>query len=287
MSATRLSLGDGASLAVRLDRPAAPAAAGWCFLYLHGFGSRQSGEKANHFRARAHAARLPFCSFDFRGHGESDGELGATTLARNLEDVARVRRHLESLGWPRVVLVGSSMGGATALLHAAEHPADVLACLLIAPAVGLTRALENLAQTDRLDAWRRDGAMRFHTEAVETDLDWAFAEDLAARDFRAVARAIATPTLVLQGRNDRSVDYRDVLDFVAATPPGTTDLVLYGDGDHRLTDRLDELWARMLDFLRRRGLVDATVAGTEREAREQEARQAEEAEDKDKSKSSS
>jgi pimeloyl-ACP methyl ester carboxylesterase len=263
VSATRLPLGGGASLAVRFDRPAAPAAAGWCFLYLHGFGSRQSGEKANHFRARALAAGLPFCSFDFRGHGESDGELGATTLARNLEDIDRVRRHLEGQGWPRIVLVGSSMGGATALLHAVERPAEVVACLLIAPAVGLTRELENLAQSDRLDAWRRDGAMRFHTEAVETDLDWAFAEDLAARDFRAVARALATPTLVLQGRNDRSVDYRDVLDFVAATPPGTTDLVLYGDGDHRLTDRMDELWARMLEFLRRRGLVDATPAGSE------------------------
>ena len=267
MSATRLPLGGGASIAVRLDRPAAPAAAGWCFLYLHGFGSGQSGEKATCFRARALAAGLPFCSLDFRGHGESDGELGATTLARNLEDIARVRRHLESQGWSRIVLIGSSMGGASALLHAAQDPAGVVACLLIAPAVGLTRELENLAQSDRLAAWRRDGAMRFHTEAVEADLAWAFAEDLAARDFRAVARTLAVPTLVLQGRNDRSVDYRDVLDFVAATPPGTTDLVLYGDGDHRLTDRLDELWAQMLDFLRRRGLVDATFASDPEERR--------------------
>jgi pimeloyl-ACP methyl ester carboxylesterase len=265
VSATRLPLGGGESIAVRLDRPAAPAAAGWCFLYLHGFGSDQSGEKATWFRARALAAGLAFGSLDFRGHGESDGELGATTLARNLADIARVRSHLDNQGWPRVVLIGSSMGGATALLHAAERPADVVACLLIAPAVGLTRELEKLAQSERLDVWRRDGAMRFHTQAVEADLDWAFAEDLSTRDFRAVARALATPTLVLQGRNDRSVDYRDVLDFVAATPPGTTDLVLYGDGDHRLTDRMDELWARMLDFLRRRGLVDATVAADSQE----------------------
>ncbi len=265
MTLTRLSVESGGeSIAVRLDRPARPkrptrptrpTTTGWTFLYLHGFGSRQSGEKASHFRQRARAARLPFCSFDFRGHGESQGELGATTFARQLEDVACVRRHLAAVGFDQVVLIGSSMGGATALLHAAADPGGVAACLLIAPAVGLAREVERLGESGGLEAWRRDGALRLRTELVEADLGWTFAEDARNRDFLALARALTTPTLVLQGRNDRSVDFRDVLDFAAAAPPGRLDLVLYGDGDHRLADRLDELWTRMLDFLRRRGLL--------------------------------
>lgn len=259
MGAIRIPSTSGEALALRLDRPAAGAAAGWCFLYLHGFGSRQSGEKANHFRARALAAGLPFCSLDFRGHGESDGELGATTLGRNLEDVVRAREHLATEGFPIVVQIGSSMGGATALLQAVADPAGVAACLLIAPAVGLARQLDRLSESGRLETWRRDGTTRFATELVEADLDWAFAEDLARRDFQAVARSLAVPALILQGRNDASVDFRDVLDFVAAAPPGLVDLVLYGDGDHRLADRMDELWQRMLDFLRRRALLAGTA----------------------------
>jgi len=266
--AIRIPLATGEALAVRLDRPAADPAAGWCFLYLHGFGSKQSGEKADHVRASALAAGLPFCSLDFRGHGESDGELRTTTLGRNLEDVARVRRHLAAEGYPDVVLIGSSMGGATALLHAVEAPAGVAACLLIAPAVGLARQLGRLSDSGRLETWRRDGTTRFATEQVEADLDWAFAEDLARRDFQEVARSLAVPALILQGRKDASVDFRDVLDFAAAAPPGLVDLVLYGDGDHRLADRLDELWRRMLDFLRRRALLAGTAAesGTKRKS---------------------
>ncbi len=67
------------------------------------------------------------------------------------------------------------------------------------------------------------------------------------------------PALILQGRNDASVDFRDVLDVAAAAPPGLVDLVLYGDGDHRLADRMDELWRQMLDFLRRRALLAGTA----------------------------
>ena len=259
-SSVRRPLAGGVALAARFERPAAAGGPGWSFLYLHGFGSRQSGEKANHFRARALAAGAPFCSIDFRGHGESDGSLDATTLSRHLEDVERAREFLAGGGYARVVLIGSSMGGATALLHAARHPAEVAACLLIAPAVGLGRELERGAGSAWLEKWRREGAMRVEGELADADLAWGFAEDLRGHDFFAAARALAAPTLVLQGRNDASVDFRDVLDVVAAAPPGLVDLVLYGDGDHRLVDRLDELWQRMLDFLARRGLLDPASA---------------------------
>lgn len=249
------SAGDDESLALRFDLPEWSARVGWSFLYLHGFGSRQSGEKANHFRAHALAAGVPFCSLDFRGHGESAGTLAGLTLSRNLEDVAHAHRFLAERGHPRVVLVGSSLGGATALAHARRDPRRVAACLLIAPAVGLRGEVERWAGPDRLAAWRRNGVIRYRSELVEADLAWSFVEDLSHHDYQEIARELATPTLILQGREDRSVDFRDVLDFVVSSPPGVVDLVLYGDGDHRLIDRKEELWQRMLEFLARRGLL--------------------------------
>src|SRR5947209_8506113 len=53
---------------------AAAASPGLCFLYLHGLGSDQDGEKADFFRRRAQAGGFAFCSFDFEGHGRSGGD---------------------------------------------------------------------------------------------------------------------------------------------------------------------------------------------------------------------
>jgi len=82
-------------LAVQLD---APPDARLCFLYLHGFGSVQTGEKADFFRQRALESGFAFCSFDFQGHGRSGGTMGGLTLTRNLGDVGRVHDWLRQRG---------------------------------------------------------------------------------------------------------------------------------------------------------------------------------------------
>ena len=116
--------GETSHLAVRLTQPGGAGRSRFAFLYLHGFGSAQSGEKADYFRARAVAEGLPFCSFDFRGHGESGGTMRELTFSRNLEDLGVVHDFLAGQGLGAVVLIGSSMGGATALWHAARRPAQ-------------------------------------------------------------------------------------------------------------------------------------------------------------------
>lgn len=252
---TRVVVADGVELEVRLEAPAGAADAQWTALYLHGFGSRQSGEKATYFRSRLLEAGIPFCSFDFRGHGESGGDLGELTLSRSLEDLARVRAWLAERGHRRIVLFGSSMGGATALAEAARHPAGIAACLLIAPAVNMAGQLERWAGPVRLAAWRREGSLRFENELIEVDLRWDIVPDLRLHDFHRIARALSTPSLVLQGGRDDSVDFRDVLAFVSATSPGLVDVVLWADGDHRMLDRRREMWSEMKDFLLRRALL--------------------------------
>lgn len=251
----RVAVDGGVTLAVRLEPPPGGARVDWTLLYLHGFGSKQSGEKGEFFRARALAAGLPFCSFDFRGHGGSDGRLGELTFGRTLEDLDRIRGWLAERGHERVVLFGSSMGGATALAHAARRPAGVAACLTIAPAIAMERELERWAGPERFAEWQRAGTIRFTSELVEVDLGWEIVEELRRHDFQRIAGDLGVPALVVQGRQDASVDFREVLDFVARTRPGLVDLVLWGDGDHRLLDRRSEIWKECLAFLARRALL--------------------------------
>jgi predicted alpha/beta-hydrolase family hydrolase len=70
-----------------------------------------------------------------------------------------------------------------------------------------------------------------------------------------LADLYSTPTLIFQGKNDLSVDWRTVLELAAECPAECIDLHLMMDGDHRLLDRLDGLWQIAYAFLGGRGLV--------------------------------
>ncbi|MEO8275909.1 MAG: alpha/beta fold hydrolase [Thermoanaerobaculia bacterium] len=250
--------GESSFLAVRLARPREARRAPFTFLYVHGFGSHQSGEKAAFFRDCAISEGLPFCSFDFQGHGESGGEMRTLTFTRNLSDLTRVHDHLAEIGLGTVVLIGSSMGGATALWHAARRPAQVLASLLIAPAVGMGRGLERWAGPERLARWREEGVLRYSSELVEAELGWELIADLRRYDLEVLSSSYRTPTLILQGVKDDTVDYREVARFVARSPGGLFKLRLYPDGDHRLNGRKEELWSEMRDFLIAHRLLSAS-----------------------------
>lgn len=245
----RLALPGGERLAVRFLPARSGSEAPFCFLYLHGFGSVQSGEKAEHFRARAAERGLPFCSFDLRGHGASDGSLRDLTFGHCLEDLAAVRAWLAGRGERRIVLFGSSMGAAAALWHAGEHPEDLVAAVHVAPAVAMRAGLERWAGEAGLERWRREGNIRFRNELVDAELGWELVEDLRRRDFGELAARYRTPTLVFQGRLDATVDWRDVASFAAGCPPGVVDLRIFEDGGHRLTERKDEIWATACAWL--------------------------------------
>lgn len=247
--------GAASHLAVQLSEPESAAEAPFAVLYLHGFASDQTGEKASFFRAQALAEKLAFCSFDFQGHGASGGGMEGLSLTRNLDDVARVHRFLRRRGHRRVALLGSSMGGATALWYAALHPEGIVAGLHIAPAVGLGAALERWAGSEGLEEWRSRGHRRYSSERGDFDLGWGLIEDLRAHRAEELAERHRVPTLVLQGKNDTSVEWREVAEFVVRCACPTIELHLFADGDHRLVDRKERLWALMREFLTGRGLL--------------------------------
>jgi len=240
-------------LAVRWTRPTGEPR-GW-ILYLHGFRSSQSGEKAAFFRERAGEDGIAFCSYDSRGHGESGGEIRDVTPSRNFQDLSRVRGWYREQGAAQVVLLGSSMGGATALWYAARRPQDVRAVLAIAPALGLGARLEAWAGEEGLAEWKRTGSRRWVDEMGEADLGWGLVEELRRYPLDRLVESLTVPALLLQGRQDQSVGWRGAVELATRARPGLVDLVLFGDGDHRLIDRRERLWELMRGFLAGRGIA--------------------------------
>ncbi len=95
-------------------------------LFLPSFGgsSEHWKQQLDHIRTRRQAA-----AFDFRGHGQSeaasDSNYHVEALVKDVETV------IDELGWNKVVLVGHSMGGSTAIAYADAHPTRVAGLLMV------------------------------------------------------------------------------------------------------------------------------------------------------------
>lgn len=121
----------GGLLCVTFTAPDRPDGA---VLLCHGLGGDQRGP-ADLFVELAQAAVLAgrvAVRFEFRGAGESSGELADATLESMLEDVSAVVARVREL-WPggRVTVAGHSIGGVVAVLagHRKELAADDVVCI--------------------------------------------------------------------------------------------------------------------------------------------------------------
>ncbi len=225
-------------------------------LWVHGFGSHRGGEKAEAVRAECDRRGWTFAAFDFRGHGESPGEMVDLTASRLIEDLEEVWAHLRTFGVTRLGLVGSSMGGFASAWFTKQNPDAVIGCVFVAPAFHfLDRRWDNVTDAER-DEWRRTGRRGFRNGWVACELGYELIAERERFTLRQLADGWHHPTLIFHGCADEVVPDEDSLEFVRRVPPGDVELRLLGDGDHRLTcykDRIaagvGELFARLAGAL--------------------------------------
>ena len=201
-------LGARNGLAYALFLPDGEPTAG--VVILHGGGSAK--ESHFDFGRLCREAGMAALAYDARGHGRSDGPLGASSIDDALAMCDLMRRHA-----PRVAVRGSSMGGSVAI-HAAARDPDIAAVVAICPAPEdvLVRALRS-GELPGLEADR---------EALER-----FLESLDLYD--AVARlAPATALLLLHARGDEQVPYT-VSEELHAAAHEPKRLILFAGGHHR------------------------------------------------------
>jgi pimeloyl-ACP methyl ester carboxylesterase len=139
-------------------------------------------------------------TFDFRGHGQSDGDFSQMTdreFAGLLTDLQAAVDFLNELGVESISLVGGSIGANVALIYASENEVDKL--VLLAPgssyrSLDISRVVfskEMLVQVGHYDAyssisvgeletnWERARIMKYDVGAHGTDL---LQYDLSAKE---------------------------------------------------------------------------------------------------------
>jgi hypothetical protein len=213
-------------------------------LYLHGFASSPASFKARRFKKRfaERGIALEVPALD-------EGDFESLTLSRQR---ALVERLLAGAPRPHV-LVGSSMGGYLALLHAEAHPVDAL--VVMAPAVNFVERWRLRLPADEAAEWERTDRRMVQHFGAKTALPLRF--DLLRDAPRHSAWPVVTaPTLVLQGANDETVPLELVQEWVDRTPVAR--MVTYDSG-HELQDVAEELCSETFRFLATVPAVRAAV----------------------------
>ena len=208
-------------------------------MFCSGFRSNMAGTKALALEAHCVAASRAFTRFDYRGHGESDGDFVEGTVGGWLDDTLAV---LDEVTVGPAVLVGSSMGAWIALLAALARPERVKGLVLVAPAVDFTERLiwERLPAADR-DTLVREGIWLRQSDYVDEPDQITLRLVEEGRNHLLLGRPIPfdKPVRILHGTKDETVPWEFAVDTAEALTGTDVTVTLVKDGDHRLSEPED------------------------------------------------
>jgi len=230
MQATgRIDLGDGVELAWARYEGRGPTV-----VFLPGFRSDMTGDKATALAAFCAERGQAMLRFDYSAHGASGGRFEDGTIGRWTDDaIAVIDRLTDGL----LVLVGSSMGGWIALLAALARPDRVAALIGIAAAPDFTEALMWQAMTvEQRNTLIRDGVLDRPSQYGEPyPITRALIEDGRTRLLLNAPIALDCPVRLLHGQDDPDVPWELALRIAERVTGRDVQVILVKDGDHRLS----------------------------------------------------
>lgn len=222
-----------------------PAESAWpapAVIVLHGAGS----QKENHadFARSAVGNGFAALTFDIRGHGESEGDLGPSVVD-DLGELAAMLAGRPEIDAARVAVRGSSMGGLMAI-HAGAGSDRVAAVVAICPAAeqAMLPMARKVAAGEPVPEGSFWAAMRVDAAGL---VPWLENNDV----HEAVERIGSKPLLLIHAKGDEVVpcSRSEQLYERAAEPKG---LWLLEGGDHRSAQHDAEIQAESLRWLLKR-----------------------------------
>ncbi len=225
----RLDRGDGTELAWSRLTGAGPTV-----VFLPGFRSDMTGDKATALAAYCAARGQAMLRFDYSGHGGSGGRFESGTIGQWLADTLTV---LDRLTEQNLILVGSSMGGWLALLAAIRRPERMAAVIGIAAAPDFTERLMWQAMTfEERARILRDGILHVPNRYGEpTPITSALIQDGRAHLLLESPIPLDCPIRLLHGQADPDVPWETALSIAERVTSRDVEIILIKDGDHRLS----------------------------------------------------
>ena len=206
-------------------------------IFCGGFHSTMQGTKALALKTHCQANGCHYTRFDYRGHGQSDGDPADFTLLDWLNDtLAVLAEHPQP-----AVLVGSSMGAWLATLAALEQPEAVTALLLLAAAPDFLQRQVKPHLTPS-DVW---DLQQGQTVNLPNEYESAHpitqglldsAEKLSLLDSNTL-ESLTCPVRLIHGTVDTVVPFESATLYLERLPVShDARLTLLHNADHRLSD---------------------------------------------------
>ena len=174
-------------------------------ILTHGRTSTKRRELYIRLEEGLHARGISTFRFDFSGHGRSEGKLEDVTISAAINDILSAIDHLNKIGYKKLALVGTSMGG-LACIYVASMTNKIFALALRAPVSDYEET--NLIPKNKniLDKWRKKG----YRELVSSDgerhiMKYTFYLESKKYKSYLVAKRILVPTLIVHGDADKTV----------------------------------------------------------------------------------
>jgi pimeloyl-ACP methyl ester carboxylesterase len=215
-------------------------------LFCNGFRSSMNGTKAILLEQHCISKGIPFCRFDYRGHGQSDpASFLDMTLSDWIHDAETILTNVLIQEHDKVLLVGSSMGAWISVHLALRNPQTVAGFVGIATAVDFTQhSLYDKATDAQREDWTTKGIAHFPSE-YESDpypITWQLIQDAKEKwllmDNDASSHqniAIHCPIHLLHGQCDNDTSWKVSLKLTELVATDDVILTLIKSGDHRLS----------------------------------------------------
>lgn len=203
---------------------------------VHGFASNKVGTNRSwvHFAEACTKRGLAALRFDLRGCGDSEGRFQDFSIKDMVSDIVSVLESIKEypgIDRDRIALFGSSLGGALAVLAAAE--------------LNFVKALVLWAAVASGPLWVADW-MKAHPECSPSDLHETlktyrgcplssdFQKQFLGLDAAKVLSTLDLPLLHLHGAKDQEVTLQHQRSYQQATKQLETDFITYPELDHSL-----------------------------------------------------
>ena len=213
-----------------LHHGSAGSCLGRTIVLCHGMMSSKEGTKQKAFAQAFERAGFSVLRFDFSFCGESEGRFEEITFAQEVDDLRSAVRWVRQRGGGPVGLLGSSMGGAVAILYASGDP--LVEALVTVAAVGLPARIADRMEglKRKTQEWKEEG----YRLGAEGEVGERFFEDARIQDVLGAARGLSVPLLVLHGGADEVVSVEDAR-AIHANAGGPKALRVLPGVDHRFT----------------------------------------------------
>ncbi|GLQ53725.1 alpha/beta hydrolase family protein [Devosia nitrariae] len=213
-------------------------ATGQAVVMLHGFGSSRD-EVGGLFALQAEdlaAEGIASLRIDFRGYGESGGDMADTTLEGLIDDAAAARDILagvEGVDPARIGVIGYSFGAAVAMLEP-----DPFASVVVWGQMGdLQAEFHEFLGQDFYDTAANEGVASVDLGWRTISLKQAFFDSLARHDLAERFAGYDGPFLTIAGDGDPAVSY---FDQYLGLAEGRAESLIVPGADHMLGVFTDE-----------------------------------------------